>query len=163
VSARFRCSLAGLCTSYLFVLNCRFGPNTFALVYGDGPVLTVGAACAAGNEHSLDDVLVKDNQGFALNNDGQRAAIVHQYDRCHLNYAPIVENNHVYSLVQLLYRERGAEFNEPEYKTLLQRQPDSNPTWWADQVCSPKLSALPARVCQVALSGCCLSCTGCCL
>ena len=103
----------------------------------------MGAACAAGNEHSLDDVLVKDNQGFALNNDGQRSAIVHQYDRYHLNYAPIVENNHVYSLVQLLYRERGADFNEPEYKTLLQRQPDSNPTWWADQVPHPSCQRCP--------------------
>eukprot|EP00658_Telonema_sp_P-2_P080762 TRINITY_DN8106_c0_g1_i3.p1 TRINITY_DN8106_c0_g1~~TRINITY_DN8106_c0_g1_i3.p1 ORF type:complete len:418 (+),score=114.77 TRINITY_DN8106_c0_g1_i3:46-1254(+) len=70
----------------------KFGPETGTLKYGEGPVLTIGGACAQGNEHSLNDVIVKDDQGFVLNNDGKRAPIVHQFDRCHENYAPLVMN-----------------------------------------------------------------------
>lgn len=34
----------------------RFGEGTTTIKYGDGPVLTIGGACASGNDHSLDDV-----------------------------------------------------------------------------------------------------------
>ena len=41
---------------------------------GDGPVNTIGWL-------AIDGVVSKDNDGFVLNNDGRRSAVVHQYDR----------------------------------------------------------------------------------
>eukprot|EP00656_Telonema_subtile_P020882 TRINITY_DN2193_c0_g1_i7.p1 TRINITY_DN2193_c0_g1~~TRINITY_DN2193_c0_g1_i7.p1 ORF type:complete len:497 (-),score=88.40 TRINITY_DN2193_c0_g1_i7:4-1494(-) len=70
----------------------RFGPKATALKYGEGPVLTVGGACANATHHSMDDVLIHDKDGFVLNNDRTRAPVVHQYDRCHDNYWPLVQD-----------------------------------------------------------------------
>jgi hypothetical protein len=70
----------------------RFGPNATAIAYGAGPVLTVGAACANATHHSLTEVLRTDAAGYVVNSDGQRAPIVHQYDRCHDTFAARVRD-----------------------------------------------------------------------
>jgi len=41
---------------------------------GDGPINTVGWI-------GVTDNIKRDNEGFVLNNDGRRSAVVHQYDR----------------------------------------------------------------------------------
>ena len=41
---------------------------------GDGPVNTIGWVAVSGS-------IVRDDDGFVLNNDGRRSAVVHQYDR----------------------------------------------------------------------------------
>ena len=73
------------CSVCTVLCTCRYGPKAMAHEFGEGPVATVGGACANATHHSLTDVLKLDEYGFVLNNDGQRAPIVHQYDRCHEN------------------------------------------------------------------------------
>jgi len=63
----------------------KYGPGATAHKFMDGPVGTVGGACANATHHSLTDVLKLDKHGFVLNSDGKRMPIVHQYDRCHEN------------------------------------------------------------------------------
>ena len=50
--------------------------KSFTKIYtqGDGPVNTIGWL-------AIDGIISKDNDGFVLNNDGRRSAVVHQYDR----------------------------------------------------------------------------------
>ena len=51
-----------------------------------GIVQTVGSACARNvngtDVDGLTDVVVTDRAGYVLNADGQRAPVVHQWDRC---------------------------------------------------------------------------------
>jgi len=57
---------------------------------GEGPINTVGTVCSrpqgptnpTGKEHSLDDRLKRDDEGWVLNEDGSKSAVVHQWNRC---------------------------------------------------------------------------------
>ena len=60
----------------------KFGASATALAYGDGPAISVGAACAGLDGHSLNDVIRKDPAGFIVTNSGQRASVLALYDRC---------------------------------------------------------------------------------
>ena len=59
----------------------KFGASATALPYGQGSAISLGAACAGAEGHSLNDVIRKDSLGFIINNSGQRASVLGLYDR----------------------------------------------------------------------------------
>lgn len=72
--------------NYLYYNN-RFGEKTSAFTYGDGPIMTVGHACARevpgkGHLDSLRDIVQTDKDGWVLTAKGKIIPVVHQWDRC---------------------------------------------------------------------------------
>eukprot|EP00747_Dinoflagellata_sp_TGD_P164733 gnl/TRDRNA2_/TRDRNA2_185068_c0_seq1.p1 gnl/TRDRNA2_/TRDRNA2_185068_c0~~gnl/TRDRNA2_/TRDRNA2_185068_c0_seq1.p1 ORF type:complete len:362 (-),score=51.15 gnl/TRDRNA2_/TRDRNA2_185068_c0_seq1:244-1329(-) len=85
-----------------FVLHsiAKTNPNITVVTpsYGDGTMLTIGQMCmpppskkksfveTMHRDHSWTQ-LARDAEGFVLMNDGSRAPVVHQYDRCWVQFA----------------------------------------------------------------------------